>query len=158
MSIKRLAARVPSADAVGVAKLTEHTLKFHKIGKDGSAKCDAEYTGNPEDRVLGVVFRILASEKPRLDRIEGLGYGYGQTRVMIAPERGEKIPALTYRAIPVDASLKPFRWYKEHVLIGARENHLPARYIEAIEAIESIDDPDPRRHATEMAIYKASSG
>lgn len=40
-----------------------HRLRFHKVGEDGSGKCDAEETGDPEDRVIGVVYAISASEK-----------------------------------------------------------------------------------------------
>lgn len=58
-----------------------------------------------------------------------------------------------YYATRIKDSMKPFHWYKQHVLVGARENGLPADYIAKIEAVESIDDPRGRRHKREMAIY-----
>lgn len=153
MSQRRLQARVPSARFVAVAELPAHRLRFHKSAGDGSAKCDAEKTGNPEDRVIGVVYEIADAEKPDLDRHEALGFGYDEKQVELRSEMGN-LQAWVYYATRINDSLKPFHWYKDHVLIGARENGLPADYIARIEAVESIDDPRPERHGRELAIYR----
>ena len=152
MSTRRLVARVPSAKAVSVAMLSGHSLEFHKIGKDGSAKCDAVYTDDLNDVVHGVVFEMALSEKPTLDKIEGLGNGYAEKDVIVLSESGEAFEAVTYYATSIDASLEPCDWYVEHVLRGAREHGLPPDYINRIEAIESIPDPD--NYEVEMAIYQ----
>ncbi len=77
MSIKRFMGRVPSAKKVGMGMLDRHELRFHKIGrKDGSGKCDVVETGLHEHIVYGVVFHISTHEKPVLDRVEGLHFGY----------------------------------------------------------------------------------
>ncbi|MFB2707091.1 hypothetical protein [Marinobacter shengliensis] len=61
--------------------LVEHALRFHKWSrKDKSAKCDALFTGNSEDVVIGALFEIPSSEKGPLDRAEGLGFGYEEKR------------------------------------------------------------------------------
>lgn len=152
MSERRLQARVPSARFVAVAELPTHRLRFHKAAMDGSAKCDAEETGDPEDRVMGVVYEIADNEKPDLDRHEALGRGYDEKQVELIT--GESaLGAWMYYATRINDSLKPFHWYKDHVLIGARENGLPADYIVQIEAVISIDDPRPGRHERELAIY-----
>jgi gamma-glutamylcyclotransferase len=44
MSLSRLRERVPSAEAVGCFSLNGHDLRFHKLSKDGSGKCDAFFT------------------------------------------------------------------------------------------------------------------
>jgi len=152
MSQRRLQARVPSARFVTVAELPAHRLRFHKSAGDGSAKCDAEETGNPDDRVMGVVYEIDDTEKPDLDRHEALGFGYDEKRVELITGEGT-LQAWVYYATQINDSLKPFHWYKDHVLIGARENGLPADYIAKIEAVESIDDPKPDRHGRELSIY-----
>lgn len=152
MSQRRLQARVPSARFVAVAELPGHRLRFHKSATDGSAKCDAEETGNPEDRVIGVVYEIADAEKPDLDRHEALGFGYDEKQVVLTTGTGS-LRAWMYYATRINASLKPFHWYKDHVLIGARENGLPAEYIARIEAVASIDDPKPERHDRELSIY-----
>lgn len=153
MSQRRLQARVPSARFVAVAELPAHRLRFHKSARDGSAKCDAEETGKPEDRVIGVVFEIDDDEKPDLDRHEALGRGYDEKQVELTTGEGA-LGAWMYYATRINKSLKPFHWYKNHVLIGARENGLPADYIAQIEAVESIDDPKRKRHDRELAIYR----
>lgn len=155
MSIRRLRVRVPSAMRHGVAILQKHLLKFHKVSqKDGSAKCDAKETGRPEDRVIGVIFDLPESQKPELDRQEGLGCGYGQKDVSVQLSDSTVIESFTYFATRIDPDLKPWHWYKEHVLKGAVENGLPVEYIQEIEAVESIADPDVERHKRELTVYR----
>lgn len=153
MSLARLQDRVPSAQFVAIATLPAHRLRFHKVSRDGSGKCDAEETGNPEDSVIGVVYEILDDEKTALDRKEGLGSGYDEKEVEVTTDQG-RLTALIYFATNTDSQLKPYRWYKEHVLIGARKNGLPSEYIAQIEAMEAIEDPDTERHDRELAIYR----
>ena len=153
MSTPRLVQRTQSARAITVARLGWHRLRFHKISMDGSAKCDIEVTGNPHDTVYGVVFRIPASEKPALDKAEGLGHGYVEKTVSVIGRSGEMHRAVAYCATVLDATLKPYHWYKEHVVRGGREHLLPPEYVRAIEAIESVSDPDAARHALEISIY-----
>ena len=153
MSSARLRHRAPSARLVCVGALADHRLRFHKIGRDGSAKCDAEVTGNPEDRVLGVVYELSRGDKAVLDRHEGLGGGYDEKFVEVNSALGT-LSCWMYCATMTDRGLKPFHWYKEHVLIGARVNGLPGKYIEMIEAVVSIDDPDCARSARELQIYR----
>lgn len=154
MSSLRLQARLASATRVSVGRLAGHRLVFHKVGDDGSGKCDAWSTGNPADQVCGVVFDIAEREKGILDRIEGLGIGYEEEWVaLLTPGRGV-LEAFTYRATRIDPSLRPYHWYKEHVLAGANENHLPDAYVRTIERVPAIDDPDQVRRAREAEIYR----
>ena len=153
MSTLRIQHRVESATAVSAARLHGHVLRFHKKSIDGSAKCDIERTSNKDDIVHGVVFEILASEKPVLDRFEGLGIGYDEKQVSIILPDGGSVSATTYYAIHIDASLSPYHWYKEHVIRGAREHALPDEYIAAIEAVPSVPDPDQDKHIRELSIY-----
>ena len=43
---QRLQARTPSARPLFTGTLTEHDLRFHKIGDDNSGKADCFFTGN----------------------------------------------------------------------------------------------------------------
>jgi len=153
MSTPRIKHRVASAVVVSTAYLTEHSLRFHKKSIDGSAKCDIVNTQEPDDIVHGVVYELAASDKPILDEHEGLGNGYEEKQVSLMLPHGETITATTYYATYIDASLLPYRWYKEHVLRGAREHVLPPAHIAAIEAVASIADPDQENHAKELSIY-----
>jgi len=155
MSTPRLVSRVASARAVAAACLPAHALRFHKQGRDGSAKCDAYRTGLASDAVHGVVFRIAAAEKPLLDEQEGLGNGYGEKTVIVTGARGESYRAFTYYATRIDPCLRPYHWYREHVIRGAIEHRLRDGYIAAIRDIVSVDDPVPGKHDSELAIYGA---
>ena len=153
MSVRRLLDRVPSAKFITIATLHEHDLRFHKKSKDGSGKCDAHKTNNHEHFIMGVVFEIAESEKPKLDKKEGLGYGYKEKTIRLTAQSGELITASTYYATDIDPTRKPYEWYKHHVLMGAQENNLPVTYITKIKNTESVNDPKPERHQREMAIY-----
>ncbi|MFZ0430707.1 MAG: gamma-glutamylcyclotransferase [Acidobacteriota bacterium] len=86
-------------------------------------------------------------EKCDLDRAEGLGRGYDSRDLRLATDQGTR-DAFAYVANPawIDDSLRPYHWYKEYVLRGAREFGLPGRYIdEYIESVPSVEDPDARR-------------
>jgi hypothetical protein len=158
MSMPRIRARVPSARPLGVFALPGHELRFHKIGRDGSAKCDAFFTGRETDAVHGVVFEIAAGEIDALDRAEDLGRGYRRRTVTVFDPTEGRIEAFAYFAIAVDQRLRPFTWYKQHVLAGARSAGLRPRYVHRIEGVESIRDPDSGRELREMAIHGVGTG
>ena len=153
MSICRLRVRVPSAERIGAFALRHHDLRFHKHGADGSGKCDAFETGNSGDFVIGSLFRIDPFEKPSLDAAEGLGHGYDEKMVSLTGESGEQIAAYTYYALKINHTLKPYSWYLQHVLIGARESNCPPGYVSRITSIEAVEDMDKQRAARERAIH-----
>nr|WP_079782950.1 gamma-glutamylcyclotransferase family protein [Pseudomonas sp. LPH1] len=154
MSLPRLKARVPSAERIGVFTLVEHTLRFHKMSKkDGSGKCDALFTGNPDDYVIGALFEISNDEKCILDRAEGLGYGYEEKRITVSDSQGNTYEAVTYYATNTDPSLLPYSWYLHHVINGAKETGVPSTYLDALLATDSREDPNKERDASERAIY-----
>ncbi|MDX1756020.1 MAG: gamma-glutamylcyclotransferase family protein [Marinobacter sp.] len=154
MSRARLQARLASVRFVTVASLPGHRLNFHKVGCDGSAKCDAEATGRAGDCVIGVVYEIDEADKSVLDRIEGLGVGYRDKTVEVLTAQGDTLTATLYVATRVDPALKPYSWYRHHVLVGAREHGLPSAYIARIEAVAVCEDPDRERHHRELAIHR----
>lgn len=153
MSERRLLERI-KAEKLGVATLTEHRLCFHKVSEaDGSAKCNILETGQPYDFVLGVLYEIDESQKPILDYIEGLGFGYDIKTVTVNLD-GKSFETYTYYATSIDPSLKPYHWYKRHVLEGAIENGMPSDYIKSIEDVEALVDTDSERQDRESAIYR----
>lgn len=155
MSLSRLRARVPSAQALGCWSLREHDLRFHKCSNDGSAKCDAYFTSDAGDIIYGVLFKMDPGEKPALDKAEGLGYGYKEKEVTLTAQDGASIKATTYVATRTDGNMKPYSWYLNHVLVGAREALLPADYIELkIASVEAVEDGDRDRDASERAIHR----
>lgn len=154
MSISRLTARVPSAVSLGHHVLWEHDLRFHKVSSDGSGKCDAFHSGCETDTVHGVLFEICPSEKPGLDSVEGLGFGYDEKIVAVISRSGALIESFTYVATHIEENLTPYSWYLNHVLVGAREAFLPEPYIQSrIRSVQSREDSDRERDAQQRAIH-----
>lgn len=139
----RMRARVPSTAMFETARLPGYELAFRKRGADGSMKCDLDPAA-PET-VWGVLYRIDPDELALLDAVEG--EGYERIEVTVAPSGGEAmVDAITYRARPewIDDG-RPFDWYRDLVVEGARRHGLPEPYVAAIEALDADPDPDPGR-------------
>ncbi len=147
MCTNRLKERVPSAVFNTNAVLPGFTLKFHKRStRDGSAKCNAFYTGDPSDEIHGVVFEIDEADKPALDEAEGLGNGYSQTTIQVDTDEGTvEIFAYVADENAIDNSLEPYTWYKEFVMGGVREYSLPEAYIRRIESVKAKQDANKKR-------------
>ena len=47
----------------------------------------------------------------------------------------------------IEPSLKPYDWYLDLVIAGARQHALPTAYIETLATTPSICDPNPEREA-----------
>jgi gamma-glutamylcyclotransferase len=154
MSLSRLRERVPSAETLGCFTLNYHDLRFHKLSKDGSGKCDAFFTSDSESVIYGVLFKIDPAEKSALDRAEGLGYGYEAKEVTVAANDGTSVTATTYVATKIDKNLQPYSWYVNHVFVGANEASLPQGYIDSkITSVEAVEDSDKERDAKQRAIH-----
>lgn len=158
MSLRRLRERVPSAQRVHVATLNDHRLAFHKVGADGSAKCDIHPCSETGACVFGVVYTMDARHRAALDRAEGLGNGYDVKHLDVIAPGGDPVNVFSYYATAIDARLLPFDWYLQHVLRGAYENALPPDYTARIAAVETTNDPDPQRSRRELAIHTSASG
>ncbi|HAA45755.1 MAG: AIG2-like family protein [Halomonas sp. 54_146] len=152
MSTQRLAARIP-ARVVTTALLPAYRLAFHQRSGDGSGKCDI-VPASEQSAVYGVIWEVASHHKPTLDRYEGLGVAYNETWLTVtdmASDRQFEVQA--YVGNVTALGIRPYTWYKHHVLAGAREHGLPAYYIRALERIEAHHDPDTERHAREMALH-----
>lgn len=152
MFTPRLKARIASANLIGPGCLPGYRLVFHKVSiRDGSGKCNASFTGDQSDVVFGVLYDVSEADIMTLNEIEGVGQGYDAKILPIKRENEGLVKAQTYIATSIDARLKPFHWYKEHVLRGANEHDLPREYIEYIKSVEAIIDTDSERTARELA-------
>jgi len=139
----RLQARTPSARPWMRATLAGFSLRFHKIGTDGSGKCDAYRTGLPEDAVQGMVFDLEPGELAVLDAIEGAGSGYERIQRTVQGTVGAAAVWLyVAQGNYIDEGMRPFHWYKRVVIGGAREHGFEETYIAMLSAVPSIADPD----------------
>ena len=146
MLTRRLRERTPSARVVGVATLAGHELRWHKVSKDGSAKCDIVRAETPRSCVTGVVFEIAVADKAALDLAEGLGKGCKDYAVEVHCAH-DTMKAQTYCATNIDPLARPYAWYKALVVAGAKEHGLPAAHVAALEAVATKEDPEPERAA-----------
>ena len=166
MSERRLRKRVPSAKVIGTGVLNNHCLTFHKRSDDKSGKCTIE--PSESDKVYGVLFKINKDEKCKLDKAEGKvsddckkGYKKITVKIEIRDSKcskyacGETKNAKTYQAtlVSIDRKLKPYSWYKQHVLVGAIEQKLPPCYIDYLLRVDADKDCDKKREACQLAIY-----
>ncbi|KZX01873.1 hypothetical protein JL49_03290 [Pseudoalteromonas luteoviolacea] len=152
LSTRRLFIRLPHAQCRGVAELKGHELTFNMLSKDGSAKCDITCTEAVSNRVLGVIYTLSSEELSTLDSIEGARYDRVSKQVRLL--NGEFLEAYCYIANTFHTDQLPFSWYKQHVLIGAREHCFPSSYIDTINHQTSMQDPDVKREQLELEIYK----
>ena len=89
-----------------------------------------------------------------------MGKGYRKREVQISAWGGHDVRAFTYYADSehVDATLRPYTWYRKHVLVGAEEAALPGSYVDRIKGVEARRDPDLQRENEELAIYRDDAG
>lgn len=153
MSMSRLKQRTPSAEKVGRFTLWQHKLTFNMLSTDGSGKCDAFFSGDKTDFVIGVVYQIPDHEKPHLDAAESLGESYNLKEVNLVADDGRHLTAQMYYAINFGEQLSPYEWYLKHVVTGAIENDFPIDYIERLRAIKATTDPDEHRAAEQLAVH-----
>lgn len=152
LCVHRLGRRAPGLVTLGVACLEGFDLRWHKRGTDGSGKCSIVRSPARSATVYGALFLIPGASMDRLDQVEGLGTGYAKTTVRVRATSGT-VGAHTYVAAPthVDDSLRPFEWYRELVVSGARALSLPKSYVEELHGIETWKDEDRTRARRNLA-------
>lgn len=148
---ERLRERVASARVVGTGRIGGRVLRFHKLGGDGSGKCDCHATGDPRDRICGVVYEMDEFEKPGLDAAEGPGYAEIEVAVRLL---SSNVTAYTYTArdTHIAPGIPPFHWYKALVLSGARYHRFDEVALRRIGAVIAVPDPDPERAARHWSL------
>jgi gamma-glutamylcyclotransferase len=152
----RLQERVPSAVVIGVVKATGRILTFSKRSTDLSGKCNFYESGDSRDVVYGVLYEFDPADKEKLDKAEGKGSGYNEQLVSFELN-GNSYSPFTYIADHeyLDGSLRPYEWYKQFVVEGAKYHSMPDEYISWLEAVAAIPDPDAKRNSKNMARLSA---
>lgn len=145
----RLADRVSSARLLGTAFLPHWSLHFHKRSRDDSGKCNILAGDNG---VHFAIFEVSAEDKLALDKIEGLGNGYSDISLSI-PGFGN-CASYTAQDTHIDDSLWPYDWYKALVWAGARFHGFPDDYVNEIERVQTLRDPDSQRSANQWEIVE----
>jgi gamma-glutamylcyclotransferase len=123
--------------------LPAYRLVFNKLSRDKSGK--ANLHNDPSAAVWGVLYSIPDDQLDVLDR--GEGKGYRRQSVRLYAMRGTALDAWAHIAVApsTDSTLRPYSWYKQFLVEGAKEHGLPVPYIEALETIAAVEDPDVTR-------------
>lgn len=137
MASDRLGQRVPSARALGPARLTGFEWRCDKRSADGSAKANLARTDGAE--TWGVLYEIADAEFAALDRLEG-----GYERIEVAVEHAaETRKAFTYLSTRLADGEPPADWYLGLILAGAREHGLPEAWIAWLERAREGGEVSP---------------
>jgi gamma-glutamylcyclotransferase len=140
MSSVRIRERVPNARAIGPASWPGMRLTCNQVARDGSGK--ANLVVDPALTAWGVIYELQSSDWSILDRFEP---GYRRRLCSIRGGDGTPITAQVYLGMgPFGAGL-PCDWYRDHLLLGAREFGLPGPIIELI---LSFDTRSSKPHDT----------
>ena len=90
-----------------------------------------------------------------LDAAEGRSYAIKEMKV--SGKRAEH-DVFAYVGIStyLDKSIRPFSWYKEIVVHGARSHGFPEEYIKKLQQVDVYNDPDQERSAKHLRIIQLS--
>jgi hypothetical protein len=107
--------------------------------------------------VLGAVFALAVREVVVLDEVEGEGYRKSEGRVR---SPGGELAVFWYQAEKawLDPALRPYQWYKDLVLAGARYHGFPQAYVESLERVDAARDPDHSRAERNLAQLRGEAG
>lgn len=154
MLAERLQQRCKSAKIVSIGAVHGHALAFSKKSKDGSGKATLVPSDDATGRVYGVLFELDSEELADLDVFEGVGFGYERVDdFAVQTESGPVIAAVYLGSTGhLDANQRPYDWYHELVLAGAKQNHLPLSYLEALNTVVSVIDPIENRESRKEAL------
>ena len=129
MSVKRLNDRKIHAVKIGIGELKGYEIVCNKISDDKSLKFNIQ----PEidKSVFGIVYNVSDDDLDRLDRCEGKYYIRETVEIVCNDEYKEVITYICTCKEKIDNSgkNKPYSWYVQHALTGAREAGIDPDYI-----------------------------
>ena len=120
LSRAQIAERVPGAKACFAATLPNYRLVFggySRLWRGGMANLQV----SPGDKVLGGVYEITDQELARLDKYEGYPMEYTHATVMVYPDIGRPLEAMTFVRPRQVTETKPAAEYLVHLRQGYRD-------------------------------------
>lgn len=156
---ERIQERIQTVQVVMKHQLTGYRLIFNKASEDGSVKANIEETGNPQDSVWGVIHMLNYAEKPILDRHETLGHGYQLICFRLQINGGtETIHTYISNEDRFTKIGKPYNWYLNYMIAGAKQNRFPTTYISNLISVKSEKDwNDSRINRNREILQKATT-
>lgn len=142
----RLIERLGPVECLGRVRLPGWRLVFDKRGSDGSAKANLRACPGTVHEAWGAVFELQPAQYSMLDHFEGAGRGY-DSFVLDLKLEGQTIEVVTYLTPGHwrSESARPWSWYRDLVLAGARYHRFPSSIIKALQQLPTLEDPDPER-------------
>lgn len=134
----RLRARCASAACLGIASAVDHATAFDVLSRDGSTKLGLR--GMPGGVAYGALWRIDETDRPGLAAAEGANYAETHDFPVIA-DGGAEIRVVTWLPKRPPEIGRPYDWYRDLALAGARECRLPPETLAAFEGIDVAVDP-----------------
>ncbi|MCK9469527.1 MAG: gamma-glutamylcyclotransferase [Porticoccaceae bacterium] len=122
-------------------RLGDMALRFNKRSRRDPRWACANIAWCPGDAVEGVVYRLADEQQIfRMDPFEGAPFFYSRERFPVALPNGTQVHAWTYVAnrAHIDDSIRPLRWYLEHLLAG--REYLSPSYFSWLEATACLDE------------------
>ncbi|MEE9455959.1 MAG: hypothetical protein V3W11_02270, partial [bacterium] len=139
------------AEYVGKAYVPGYRMVCNKKSEDGSGKGNIEE--DPNSSVHGILFLL---DVRGLSSLEDSEKGYVPRKDIDVLSDGRKVDGVTvFKAKKGNTctSLKPYIWYKEMVVEGARHRDFPPDYFSFLEAIDAYEDPDNGREIRKRKEY-----
>ncbi len=143
MCREQMRQRCPDHEHVGVAVLPAHALCFPRTSPVRNCGV-AGLIEKAGAEVWGVVYRLNDRDLATLDRREGYDptkspqvnrYTRQPVRVLMG---GKALDCFTYVARPEPGTHVPSAAYLATIILGAEENGLPARYVEALKLVTTL--------------------
>ncbi len=141
MNKAQISARCAAPKAVAVAKLSDFQLAFfgHAVVWDGAEETVVPAPGHD---VWGVVYRLSASDRERLDdaqgaRLDGSG-PYFHFPATVTAADGSIYSVLLFKKDSLGSRQKPSHEYLRFIVQGAIDHELPSSYVETLRSLESI--------------------
>lgn len=130
MSSLRLRERAPGARPLGAARIAGWRVASNKPGADGTGK--ANLVADAAAEAWGVLYELHPEHWTLLDRLEP---GYTRMEHTVIDLTGRAQTAQLYLWTEPTPELPMHGWYRDHLLVGAREHDFPQDYIQALEAL-----------------------
>lgn len=138
--------RCPAARLIGSAQLANHRICFPRRSPVRDCAV-ASFEPHKGGVVWGIIYEIDDDDLKRLDEREGFDpinpsavNRYCRVDVTVDSNRGGRVEAVAYVAVPEDDPGLPSRDYLRHIIDGAVANSFPDDYIETLRAISAIED------------------
>ena len=132
MDAAAMRARCPKSRPLGQARLARHRFA---VMADGHATV----VRDPNRDVHGVLYDLAQSDVPALDRYEEVSRGlYAKASQPVLRAQGAPVRALVYVGCALaSADGRPKPGYLESIVAAARENDLPAAYVDFLAGLLS---------------------